>query len=163
MNASRYAGDKYPDYWFSIDSLAKHPHLIAIVIIRDPRDVVSSTLIKARGAWRNSWPAEMRDAEAVARRWVQMVDAVRRNLTRILVVHYEAFTADPGRVLPDVATALALDPSGFDASSVHRKSVGKYREKLSAAELREVLAVAGEHMRELGYDLDEPGLRDEPL
>jgi len=152
-----HAGDKHPDYTFQLDRLAGDPDIKTIVIIRDARDVVSSSVEKGRGAWRNSWPAEMRDVEAVARRWINMVDAVDRNRDSMHVVYYEQLVNNPEIVLSRLAPFIGVDGKRFNCSLVHANSIGKYQQGLSPSELTQVLAIAGEHMRASGYNPENPG------
>src|SRR5687768_17154722 len=48
-----YVGDKYPEYYAKLDSLSQIEGAYNIVIYRDPRDVVRSTLQNVQTKWRD--------------------------------------------------------------------------------------------------------------
>ena len=73
-------GDKDPEYVFQLDALAARPELKCIVIFRDCRDVVSSTLAKATTAWKRSrFVTAMNTPTKVAIRWVQAIAQQERS------------------------------------------------------------------------------------
>lgn len=159
LHAPKHAGDKNHDYWYETDRLAPDPHIDFVIIVRDARDVVSATVSKARGVFRNYWPAELRDAGNVAGRWVKMVETAERNRGQVHVVYYEQLARHPQIVLNQLAAFLDVDEAKFDSAVMPQKSIGEYQQGLSAAEQDDVLAIAGDSMKANGYDLDEPGLK----
>lgn len=159
LGGARRVGDKNHDYWFQLDRLAAEPNIRSLLIVRDVRDVASATVFKARGVFRNYWPAEMRDAGNVAQRWVHMVETANRNSDQIQVVYYEQLVSAPQTVLKQVAAFLDVDGEQFYSALDPSKTIGEYQQGLTAEELDRVLASAGDHMQALGYDLDGPGFK----
>lgn len=146
-------GDKYPDYWFKLDSLAQKSDLRCVAIYRDPRDTANSVLIKSRGVWKNYWPAELQNAAVFAQRWVRLVEAIERNQETIHAIRYEDFVTDPQAVLQRLGAFLNVDPGGFAYTRVHTGSIGKYKEGLSNTEVLEIMDIAGESMQRIGYKI----------
>lgn len=144
-------GDKYPDYASELDVLTRTNGLDCLYIHRDVRDVVSSTLIKARGEWRKWWPKEYQSAVSVAWRWVKLIEDMERYEKMIHIIRYEELVTAPQEVLHDLGELLQLEPDDFNYQIVHAKSVGNYRKGLTDQELSEVLEVAGPTMLRLGY------------
>jgi hypothetical protein len=145
-------------------------------IVRDGRDVVSSLLEKpwlrpssskaddagiAYGSYARFWvePGRRAEFEAVseARRaawaWRRYVEAARAADGPALEIRYEELAADPAFVARALAPHLDVPEDGLAAvlGRAHRSSVGRYREDLSAEQLADVLAEAGDLLRELRY------------
>lgn len=160
LGGARRVGDKNHDYWFQLDRLVADPNICSLLIVRDVRDVASATVLKARGVFRNYWPAEMRDAGNVAQRWVHMVETANRNSDQIQVVFYEQLASAPQTALKQVAAVLDVDGDRFYSALEPSKMIGEYQQGLMAEELDRVLASAGDHMLSLGYNLDGPGFKD---
>jgi len=144
-------GDKYPDYWFKLDQLSKIDSLKCLFIYRDPRDLASSVVKKARTEWRESWPEQLQDVRSVARRWVRLVEAMERNTKQIHVIRYEDLVTNPQCVLQGVGDWLGVEPAGFQHQSVHAGSIGKYRSGLNEQEIDSIVEIAGDTMQRLGY------------
>ena len=149
----RYVGDKYPDYWFKLDELARFSDLRCIVIYRDPRDMVNSVLIKSRGEWRDSWPSKLQHAAPVAQRWVRLIEKIEKNREKIYTIRYEEFVKNPDIISSGLASYLGVNPKGFYLADVNPKSIGKFRQGLSSNELSTVTKIAGEAMLRMGYEI----------
>lgn len=150
---ARQVGDKHPDYAFQLDALTSDLAVRCIFVYRDPRDVVSSTLEKTRGAWRRGHPDAMRDPAAVAQRWVRMMEAMERCRDDLLVVRYEDFVSDPAPTLEQLGEWLDVEPGGFERARVQAGNIGKYRQGLTQPELSDIVAVAGAAMQRYGYNI----------
>jgi hypothetical protein len=145
-------GDKYPGYIYNLDRLSAHPELKPIVIYRDCRDVVTSTMEMAQTEWKGSHFAETLDTtHKVASRWVEAVDLQERNVSRILAVRYEELVTRPEPVMNRLGTFLGLDPAAFRPEVLRSGSIGRYRQDLTHADLKVIDEVAGETMSRLGY------------
>jgi hypothetical protein len=145
-------GDKYPGYIYRLDRLAALPELKPIVIFRDCRDVVSSTLEMARTEWKGSRFAEKLDTpQKVASRWVEAVALQERNASRIFAVRYEDLVTQPEPVLERLGSFLEIDPSGFCRETLRSVSIGRYRQSLRTEDLQAIKVVAGDTMLRLGY------------
>jgi LPS sulfotransferase NodH len=70
-----------------------------------------------------------------------------------LELRYEELAADPASVAHELAEHLDAPEAQLAATLVraHGTSVGRYRDDLTADQLRDVLAEAGGLLRELGY------------
>ena len=145
-------GDKYPDYVYSLDTLLCIPGLSCLVMYRDCRDVVSSTLAAVRTIWRRKRFLRMLDsAEKVAKRWVLAIEIMERYSAELYSVRYENLVARPDQELANLAQWLNVDPAGFPSHIVCDSSIEKYKQGLSRDELSTVLDVAGPTMERVGY------------
>ncbi|MGA2820178.1 MAG: sulfotransferase [Anaerolineales bacterium] len=149
---ARIVGDKYPRYIFRLDDLAREPGLQILVIYRDARDVVSSTLKQVRTVWRNRplWK-DVHTAAQVAQDWVRAIQAMERHRAQAYCIRYEDLVRNPDRELSALGEWLGVDPRGFSTQRVHEASIGKYQMGLSAEEADQVLEIAGPTLKTLGY------------
>ena len=149
---ARIVGDKWPDYVYELDKLVGVDGLRLVIIYRDCRDVVSSTLKKARTDWRGMPFAKQVDSpEKVAARWVRAIESMQRHQKRVHVIRYENLVQNPLAELEGLAVWLNIDPWVFPFKLIRDTSVGKHKDSLSADELAKVIDIAGPTMRQLGY------------
>ena len=135
-----------------LDQLAAAPNLRCVVIHRDCRDVVSSTLHKVRPKWHaRSFSRVMDTAPKVAHRWVRCIQTMERNGDRVHIIRYEDLVRRPHDVLPGLGAWLGGDPAGLAADLPRETSIGKYRTGLTDEELAQVLDIAGPTMARIGY------------
>ena len=140
-----------PGYVFLLDDLAAYESLRGVVIYRDGRDVVSSTLQKARTQWKDlPWVTNLDTARKVATNWVTAVDAMDRNAARIHSIRYEGLVRDTAATLDVLADWLDVDPGGFPPTPGVADSIGKHRGGLTEAELDDVMEIAGPALARLG-------------
>lgn len=157
-------------------ALTAYPQARAVHIVRDGRDVVSSLLERgwlkndhaaeddaglAYGAHARFWVEPERteefraasEATRAAWAWRCYVTAARASLERTLEIRYERLAADPAGAAAELASFLGSDPVPLaDAlSRVHARSVGRWREALSAEQVADVEREAGTLLHELGY------------
>ncbi len=146
-------GDKYPEYIYCLDDLARDDALASLVIYRDCRDVTSSTLRKARNEWRRMplFVRKLDTAEKVARRWVRAIEAMERNSERVYSVRYEDLVREAETVLGDISRWLKVDPAGFEITRISSRSIGNFRDGLTREELATVMEIAEPTMERLGY------------
>jgi hypothetical protein len=142
------------------------PAAKAIHIIRDPRDVASSTL---RWIEREGWPPWLPAGDdpvaVMASQWVQQVgDGLRAadGTATMFTLRHEDLAATPLEVTKELCTFLGIEWSerlddfltrGFD-TGIDPKTVGVWRDELSDAQVATVAGRAGDLMVTLGY-LDE--------
>lgn len=149
---AKVVGDKYPDYVFMLDNLAKDEALKRVIIYRDCRDVASSVLVKVRTDWKKYGFSKKFDTpEKIARRWVDAIEMMEKHRDRLLVIRYEDFVQNPRQTVQELGEYLGVEPSGFPTGNLRTDSVGKYEQGLSPDELDAVLATAGPVMKRLGY------------
>ena len=157
-------------------ALRAYPAATAVHVLRDGRDVVCSLLergwLNARrngsddanqpyGAHARFWVEPERreefrhvsDARRAAWAWRRYVTAARAVPERTVELRYEQLAADPLTVADRVAAALGATPEPLQNafSAAHGSSVGRWRRELSAEELADVEAEAGDLLAELGY------------
>jgi hypothetical protein len=145
-------GDKYPDYVFMLDDLARDDTLKRIIIYRDCRDVTSSVLVKARTDWKEyRFSKKLDTPEKIARRWIEAIELMESHRDRVFTIRYEDFVQNPGQIAQGLGEYLGVEPSGFPTLHLRTDSVGKYRQGLSPDELDTVLTLAGPVLKRLGY------------
>ena len=125
---ARVVGDRDPEYVFRLDTLATERELKCIVIFRDCRDVVRSSIEQSRTEWKD-WPlaAETDTPAKVAARWVRAIDAQEQYAPRVLAIRYEELVKAPAPIVSRLGEFLEVDPSGFRQSILRSTSIGKYR------------------------------------
>jgi len=171
------AVEQTPELAHLVDVLPlAYPAARIVHIVRDGRDVVSSLLDKpwlrpqqaktddagiAYGSYARFWvePGRREEFEAVsdARRaawaWRRYVSAARGASALLLELRYEEMTGDPTATARKLAAHLEAPAAALTTAleRVHRSSVGRYRDDLTAEQLEDVLAEAGDLLHELGY------------
>jgi hypothetical protein len=149
---AKIVGDKWPNYVYRLDKLAGVDGLRLVIMYRDCRDVVSSTLEKVRTSWRGLPFAKQLDSpEKVATRWVRAIESMERHRERLHAIRYENLVQDPLVELERLGEWLNIDPWLFPFRVVRDTSVGKHTKALSRDELARVIDVAGATMRRLNY------------
>jgi hypothetical protein len=153
-----------------------YPEARIVHIVRDGRDVACSLLDKpwlrptqaktddagiAYGAYARFWVEperrrefeEVSDARRAAWAWRRYVTAALSAQALLHEVRYEQLAADPVTLATGLAAHLdvAQDELATALSRAHSTSVGRYRDDLDETQLADVLAEAGELLRELGY------------
>jgi hypothetical protein len=158
-------------------ALRAYPQAVAVHVIRDGRDVVTSLLERgwlsaertgaddARlvfGPHARFWVEPGREEEFVgvsdatraAWAWRRYVTAARALPERTVEVRYEQLVADPAAAAAPVAdrlgVAATLVAEAFAA--VHDRSAGRWRRDLTPEQLADVEGEAGETLVALGYE-----------
>ena len=144
-------GDKWPFYVFRLDKLAEVESLLRVIIYRDCRDVVHSTLKQARTEWKGPWVEKMNTAEKAARRWVEAIEIMERHADKLYIIRYEDLVRQPEAELAALGEWLGVDPAGFSAHTIRDTSIGKYKNGLTDEELTTIMEIAGPTMARLGY------------
>ena len=151
------------------------PEAVVVHIVRDGRDVVCSLLEKPwlkheqessddaglpYGSHARFWVepdrrsefASASDARRAAWVWRRYVTAARAT-PGLLEVRYESMTADPAGAAATITERLGAPPGplALALGRAHASSVGRYQRDLTADQLAEVEAEAGDLLRELGY------------
>jgi hypothetical protein len=157
----------FPDAWF-------------VHVVRDPRSVFCSQRNAAR-----SWADPTRfshDPASIAEEWCHDVSRARKigeATQRYVEVHYESLRREPAKGLASILRSLELDADealcarAVEACSLERMrstdhapqgffrtgEVSGWRAEMTARELRTLEFVAGDQMRELGYEpVSPPGM-----
>jgi hypothetical protein len=168
-------GDKTPLYLRHVDELASvWPEARFLVLVRDGRDVALSVMPLPFGA-NNVW--------AAARSWAHAVrlgrQAEQTYPGRVLTLRYEDVVERPAEETrracdflglpfdPDMLAVERTDSSKIveDQSAwftsvwagINASAVGKWRTKMSPREQRTFESVAGNELRELGYETRSGG------
>ena len=153
-----------------------YPESRIVHLVRDGRDVVSSLLEKpwlrpdqsrtddagiSYGSHARFWVESERrdefetvsDARRAAWAWRRYVTAARSGDAPVLELRYERVAEEPHLVAEELASFLdaPADSLARALGRAHDSSVGRYRDDLTAEQLADVLAEAGELLRELGY------------
>ena len=152
LPSAKVYGDKYPRYVFKLQKLSKIDHLRRVIIYRDPRDVIQSTLRRVNTDWKEKKFAEnFNTAEKAAHHWVNAIEMMEKYSDTIHVVQYEQLVRQPETVITDLAKYLGVDPAGFDLSTIRDTSIGLYQTGLSPKQIRQIEEIAGPAMQRLGY------------
>jgi hypothetical protein len=148
----RIVGDKFPPYVYRLHNLVQHDRMYRVMIYRDCRDVVQSTLLKADTSWKGKHFAQnLNTPEKVAKRWVKAIEKMEIFSADIHAIRYEELVTDPRPVLESLATYLHVDPAQFDHNIVRPTSIGKFEHGLSGEQLEPILDIAGPTLTQLGY------------
>jgi Sulfotransferase family len=148
----RWVGDKFPDYIWSLKYFAGCGKLACIVIYRDARDVVSSTLANVRTVWKDRHFVHAFDTPGkVATRWVKSIELMESCAGKIIPIRYERLMSEPKAVADELGRALDVNPAYFPMHILHNASIGKHRTDLEPQALTAVELIAGETLARLGY------------
>ena len=157
-------------------ALEAFPEARVVHAVRDGRDVAASLLERGwlragRGGgddaglpfgpdarfWvepeRQEEFAGVSDARRAAWAWRRYVGAVRSAPVPVVEIRYERLVDDPGAVAAGLSAALDVPerPLAEALRHAHDASVGRHTRDLKGEELADVLAEAGDLLRELGY------------
>jgi len=172
-------GDKTPLYMQHLPLLERlFPGALYVHLIRDGRDAALSFLAVPAGIMTEGW-GHPRDAAGFACQWATEVRAARALGRRVgperyLEVRYEALVADPAAELRRVCGFAAL---GYDhemlgyvgqtdsAAKEHQRRLAEpprvgvrdWRTEMEPAAVASFEGVAGDLLRELGYEVAVPG------
>jgi len=149
--STRVVGDKVPRYLKLMRRVAGHERLKRVVIYRDCRDVVQSTLARAERDWGDARWVASGDVAAVTGHWLKAMRRVEGLDNGVHVIRYEDFVADPVAGAGALANYLGVDTSGFDTSVIRRSSAGKWRQALTGEQVAAIEAAAGERLAAWGY------------
>jgi len=145
-------GEKWPGIVFLLDKFIETNNFFLLMIYRDCRDVVSSTLKQARTNWRRMTFAKKVDtADKVAERWVRTIESMERHKDKLHIIRYEDLVENPKQELESLSWWLGVNPAGFSEKKIRYTSIGKYKKGLSDEELEIVMNIAGSTMARLGY------------
>jgi len=157
-----HLGIKNPDYWTELDTLEAIFGRQAryLFVLRDGRDVALSN-------FQVSWG--QRNAHASARRWVRMLEAVETFATRIdserlLTLRYEDILREPEPAIAALERFLEAPMAperraqllATMATNPRRDNFGKWKQKMSADELRAFESVAARQLASHGYEVVDP-------
>jgi hypothetical protein len=174
--------EQTPETSFVLDAaLRAYPRAVAVHVIRDGRDVVTSLLERGWlsaervdaddahlpfGAHARFWVepgreeefARASDATRAAWAWRRYVTAARAVPARTVELRYEQLVPDPAAAALPVAAALGVDASLLAAAfaKAHDRSAGRWRRDLTPEQLADVEHEAGATLVSLGYELSSP-------
>jgi hypothetical protein len=153
LREPRILGDKYPDYLYRLPLYPDDPSVVYIIVYRDCRAVVHSTMkMRRAGPWRSQpWAARFDHPVTAAISWVRAVRCMEQQAHRALLLRYEDVVTDPRRALMPLAEALAVDLQHFDFTLAERESLDRWRHEADPGDLRRVEFVAGAELQRLGY------------
>lgn len=174
---ARRAVEQTPETVFVADAaLRAYSEARVVHLVRDGRDVVCSLLERgwlsaertgaddaglAYGPSPRFWVEPERredfprvsDARRAAWAWRRYVTAGRELGERAFELRYERLAAEPDAVAAELAASLDAPeaPLAEALRAAHGASVGRHGADLTAEQLADVTAEAGETLRELGY------------
>jgi sulfotransferase family protein len=169
--------EQTPELVHLVDVLpVAYPEARIVHLVRDGRDVVCSLLEKpwlrpeqsrtddagvSYGSYARFWVESERrkefeavsDARRAAWAWRRYVTAARSGDAPVLELRYERVAEEPDLAAEELASFLDAPVAALTAAlgRAHDSSVGRFREDLTAEQLADVVAEAGELLRELGY------------
>jgi hypothetical protein len=145
-------GDKLPHYIRRLDKLVGQPSLIIIVIYRDCRDVVSSTLQMVRTHWsQREFIKDINSAEKVAKRWVSAVEQMEKYQEELRIIRYEEMISNPAQAIERLSKFLKINAEGFPKEMIENRGVKKYLKLLTREELDSIDEIAGEYLARYKY------------
>jgi hypothetical protein len=160
-------GDKLPDPYAAGHFARCEPRTKIVLMVRDPRDVVSSYLALAKLPHdlgpRQGEMAAMSIA-SFAGVWKRSYEALLGLVPSYHVVDYVDLIDDPRRIVSGVLEYLGLDPApqvdlaietndtigGHGTSRTAAETIGRWRRDLSPKEASEVVEICGPMMEKLG-------------
>jgi hypothetical protein len=171
--------EQTPETSFVLEAaLRAYPEAVAVHVVRDGRDVVTSLLERgwlssgreggddarlAFGSHARFWVEAGReeeflavsDATRCAWAWRRYVTAARAVPERTVELRYEDLVADPAAVAVPVAERLGVAVTDVAAvlSTVHDRSAGRWRRDLTTEQIADVETEAAESLVSLGYEL----------
>lgn len=171
------AVEQTPEAAFVVQAVRiAYPSAGIVHIVRDGRDVACSLIAKkwlsdelagqddagiGYGAYARFWVEPERieefpavsDARRAAWAWRRYVGAVRSTGVPVVEVRYERMAERPDEVATELAEQLGAPRDALAAAlaRAHDSSVGRHRDDLSQEQLADVVAEAGDLLRELGY------------
>jgi hypothetical protein len=169
--------EQTPELAHLVDVLSiAFPAARIVHIVRDGRDVACSLLEKpwlrphqvrsddagvSYGSYARFWVEPERrdefesvsDARRAAWAWRRYVSAARSSEAALVEIRYEQLARNPDEVAKTLAGHLGAPVEALATAfgRAHASSVGRYREDLDVDQLADVLAEAGDLLRELGY------------
>nr|MBN1230026.1 sulfotransferase [Anaerolineae bacterium] len=148
----KVVGDKFPAYVRNLASFCRMDGLRRVIIYRDCRDVIQSTLNRVSTDWKNeTFAQDMNTPVKIAARWVAAIEQMEKHADHIHIIRYEDLATEPRPVLLKLATYLDVAPEGFDYTIVRPTSIGKYRSELTREQQAAILDITGPAMQRLGY------------
>jgi len=171
--------EQTPETSFVLASVLRaYPEAVAVHVIRDGRDVVTSLLERgwlsaeregaddaglAFGAHARFWVepgrerafAEASDATRAAWAWRRYVTAAGAVPERTVELRYEQLVASPAAAAAPVAAILGIEAGTVEAAfaKAHDSSAGRWRTQLTEEQLADVEREAGAELVALGYEL----------
>jgi hypothetical protein len=158
--------------------LRAYPEAVAVHVVRDGRDVVTSLLERgwlsagraggddaglSFGPHARFWVepgreeefSRVSDATRCAWAWRRYVTAAGAAPERTVELRYEDLVADPAAAAVPIAERLGMGVEAVAAvlGRVHDRSAGRWRRDLSADQVADVEREAGEQLGALGYAL----------
>jgi hypothetical protein len=169
--------EQTPETSFAVEAaLLGYPRATAVHVIRDGRDVVCSLLERAwlrsgraggddarqaYGSHARFWVEPERRAEfervsevrRAAWAWRRYVEAARAVPARTVELRYETLVESPHDEADRLAAALGSDAHRLRPAfaRAHRSSLGRWQRDLTAGQVAEIEAEAGDLLAELGY------------
>jgi hypothetical protein len=162
--------------FFLAAALDAYPQARAVHIVRDGRDVAASLIERGwltdgrpgaddaglgYGTHARFWVEPERvdefagasEATRAAWAWRRYVTAASRPTDRAIEIRYETLVADPAATATTLAAHLGSDPGPLldVLSQAHDRSVGRWRETLSAEQVADIEREAGPLLRTCGY------------
>ncbi len=169
--------EQTPELSFVVRAAVRaYPQATVLHIVRDGRDVVCSLLERGwlgkregrddvghvYGTHSRSWVEPerreeftgAREATRAAWAWRRYVTAARAAPEQTFEIRYEEIAADPRAAAERIAGRLETDPAPLAEAlgAVHSRSIGRWRQDLTAEQVEDVEREAGALLRELGYD-----------
>ena len=121
----RVVGSKLPlgtGWSEDFSRLAAIPTMRFVLILRNPLDVVNSSLRRARNSAAGFDEWEIKTAEQASLEWIaanrQMADIFQTYPDRTIAIKYEDLVEDPSRVLAPMFSMLELKPISLDNSTI---------------------------------------------
>jgi len=167
-------GDKTPLYMQSLPLIERlFPDAVWVHLVRDGRDAALSFLSLPEGFSGRTW-AQPRTAAQFAARWRTEILAARQLKGPYLELSYEDLVTEPERELRRVCehASLPWEPAMLDHTGVNEvaqmpehRNIAKpptaglrdWRNEMSREDALAFEAVAGDLLRDAGYELLDPG------
>ena len=150
---AKIVGDKMTMYYvYRLEELTSQDNISIVVLYRDCRSVVSSTLEKVRGDWKNfSFIKKLDTPEKIAKRWVESITLIEKYSEKLHIIRYEDLVSHPYEELNRLSKYIGINVDGFPIEKIHQSSLEKYKSTLTEEELEKISKIAGMKLKELSY------------
>jgi len=150
--SNKIVGDKMPSYLQQLPKFVKEKKLKIIVIYRDCRDVVNSTIrvSKSSSNWKN---IKIGNIEGITQKWINGIEVMEKYSNTIHIIRYENFIKHLDHETHRISKFLNIAHDEFDKTIIRSNSINRHKKDLliNDEDFNRILQIAQPAMSKLGY------------